>query len=105
LPAGPDGADVDYFARQDLQAIRRYIAADNPAAAKRWVGRLKGRARETLHSPLAGRKVSEFLRNDIREMIEGNYRIVYQVLEDRLVILTVFEGHQLFPEGKMNISA
>jgi len=49
--------------------------------------------------------VPEFLRNDIREMIEGNYRIVYQVLEDRLVILTVFEGHQLFPEGKMNISA
>ena len=92
-------------ARQDLQAIRRYIAADNPAAAKRWVGRLKERARDTFHSPLAGRKVPEFLRNDIRKMIEGNHRIVYQVLEDRLVILTVFEGHQLFPEGKMNISA
>jgi len=31
-------------ARQDLQAIRRYIAADNPVAAKRWVGRLRKRA-------------------------------------------------------------
>jgi plasmid stabilization system protein ParE len=92
-------------ARQDLQAIRRYIAAENPAAAKRWVGRLRERARNTLHSSLAGRKVPEFLRDDIRELIEGNYHIVYQVFEDRLVILTVFEGHQLFPEGKINNSA
>ena len=92
-------------ARQDLQAIRRDIAADNPAAAKRWVSRLRKRARKTLHSPLAGRKVPEFLRDDIRELIEGNYRIVYQIFEDRLVILTVFEGHQLFPEKKMSNSA
>jgi hypothetical protein len=40
-------------------------------------------------------------REDIRELIEGNYRIVYQVFADRLVILTVYEGHQLFPEGKV----
>jgi len=91
-------------ARQDLQAIRRYIAADNPAAAKRWVGRLKERARDTLHSPLAGRKVPEFLRNDIREMIEGNYRIVYQVLEDRLVILTVSEVFTFPPNLFVNRS-
>ena len=83
-------------ARQDLQAIRRYIAADNPTATKRWVNRLRERTRNTLRSPLAGRKVPEFLRDDIRELIEGNYRIVYKIFEDRLVILTVFEGHQLY---------
>jgi addiction module RelE/StbE family toxin len=85
-------------AKQDLQAIRRYIAADNPTAAKQWTDRLRERARNALHSPLAGRKVPEFSRDDIRELIEGNYRIVYQVFEDRLVVLTVFEGHQLLPE-------
>jgi len=92
-------------ARKDLQAIRRYIAADNPAAVKKWVGRLRVRAQNTIHSPLAGHKVPELLRDDIRELIEGNYRIVYQVFEDRLVILTVFEGHQLIPAQKMNKSA
>ena len=91
-------------AKQDLQAIRRYIAADNPTAAKRWVEHLRERARNALHAPLAGRKVPEFLRDDIRELIEGNYRIVYQVFADRLVILTVFEGHQLFPEEKLRNS-
>ena len=92
-------------ARQDLQAIRRYVAADNPVAAKRWVGRLRKRARNTLHSPLAGRRVPDFLRDDIRELIEGNYRIVYQVFEDWLVILTVFEGYQLFPVENMSNSS
>ena len=88
-------------ARQDLQGIRRYIATDNPTVAKRWVQRLRERARNALHAPLAGRTVSEMSREDIRELIEGNYRIVYQVFADRLVILTVFEGHQLFPQGKV----
>jgi len=41
--------------------------------------------------------VPEFSREDIRELLEGNYRIVYQVAKDRLVVLTVFEGHRLFP--------
>jgi plasmid stabilization system protein ParE len=88
-------------ARQDLQAIRRYIAADNPTAAKRWVGRLRTRARNALHAPHSGRKVPELFRDDIRELIEGNYRIVYQVFEDRLVVLTVFEGHHLLPQEKI----
>ena len=59
-------------AKQDLQAIRRYIAADNPTAAKRWVARLRKRARNALHASHAGRIVPEFLRDDIRELIDGN---------------------------------
>ncbi|GKT09226.1 type II toxin-antitoxin system RelE/ParE family toxin [Desulforhabdus sp. TSK] len=84
-------------ARQDLLDIRRYIAADNPAAAKRWIERLRASARSACHSPLAGRKVPEFSRDDICDRIEGNYRIVYQVSADRLIVLTVFEGHAVFP--------
>ncbi len=91
-------------ARQDLQSIRRYIAADNPTAAKRWVDRLRTRARNALHAPYSGRKVPELIREDIRELIEGNYRIVYQVFEDRLVVLTVFEGHHLFPQEDIDSS-
>lgn len=64
-------------AKQDLQAIRRYIAADNPTEAKRWVKRLRERARNALQAPLVGRTVPELSREDNRELIEGNYRIVY----------------------------
>jgi toxin ParE1/3/4 len=82
-------------AKRDLVSIFTYIAADNPAAAKRLVNLIRERARNAILSPLAGRKVPELSRDDIRELIEGNYRIVYQVFPERLVILTVFEGHRL----------
>lgn len=88
-------------AKQDLIAIRQYISADNPTAAKRWVDRLRQRVRNSRHAPLSGRMVPELEREDIWELIEGNYRIVYQVLDDRIVVLTVFEGHQLSKQGKI----
>ena len=44
----------------------------------------------------------ELLHDDIRELIEGNYRIVYQVFKDRLVVLTVFERHHLFLREKVD---
>ena len=84
-------------AKNDLIAIRSYIAVDNVTAAKGWIERLKTKARNIIHSPLAGRKVPELSRDDIREVIEGNYRIVYQVHSKRVSILTVFESHRLFP--------
>ena len=82
-------------AKRDLVSIFAFIAADNPAAAKNQVYRIRERAGNAILAPLAGRKVPELHRADIRELIEGNYRIVYQVFPDRLVILTVFEGHRL----------
>lgn len=88
-------------AKKDLMAIRRFIATDNPNAARQWIARLTDRVRNILPVPESGRIVPEFSREDIRELIEGNYRIVYQVFSDHIVVLTVFEGHRLFPEGTM----
>ena len=84
-------------AKNDLIAIRRYIAVDNSTAAKKWIERLKTKARNIVHSPLAGRKVPELSRDDIREVIEGSYRIVYHVQSKGVSILTIFESHRLFP--------
>lgn len=84
-------------ASRDLLSIRRYIAEDNPTAANSWIVRLRTRARNVVHAPLAGRKVPEFSRDDVREVIEGNYRIVYQVDNDHISVLTVFEAHRLIP--------
>lgn len=84
-------------ATRDLIAIRNFIAADNPAAARKWIARLRARAAKTVNMPYAGRKVPELGREDIREVIEGHYRIIYRVLDCQLVVLTVFEGHRLFP--------
>lgn len=81
-------------ARTDLLAIGRFIASDSRSAARRWVARLKERARQAAKAPAGGRLVPELERNDIREVTEGNYRIVYRVTPRAIYVLTVFEGHR-----------
>lgn len=84
-------------ARRELRSIGRFIARDDPVAARRWTGRLAKRAFEMGDFPRAGRVVPELAREDVREAIEGGYRIVYRVLSDEIHVLTVFEGHRLLP--------
>ena len=79
----------------DLIAIQRYISQDNPQTAKKWIAKLRQRAKSTTETPLLGRIVPEFNQADIREVFQGNYRIVYKVKVDEILILTLFEGHQL----------
>jgi plasmid stabilization system protein ParE len=82
-------------ARRDLLATGSYIARDDPVAARRWVDRLRARARAATRHPLAGRVVPEFDRQDIREVLLGSYRLVYRLRPRAIHVLTVFEGHRL----------
>ncbi len=84
-------------ARRELLAIGRYIARDDPAIARQWVDRLRERARAAAAVPWSGRRVPEVDRDDVREVLLRSYRIVYRVLEHEIHVLTVFEGHRLFP--------
>lgn len=60
--------------------------------------RLRARARLAAAHPFAGRVVPELAREDVREIVEGNYRIVYRLHTDAVEVLLVFESHRLFPE-------
>lgn len=68
---------------------------DKPDAARRWVARLQRRARQAAELPSAGRTVPELGREDIREILERGYRIVYRIHGEEIHILAVFEGHKL----------
>jgi toxin ParE1/3/4 len=83
-------------ARRDLLDIGRFIARDNPRAARAWVERLRERTRKAAETPLAGRVVPERADQEVREVFVRNYRIVYRVFEDAIHVLTVFEGHRQF---------
>ena len=89
-------------ATADLTDIGRYIADDSPLRARQWEARLRKRAWQAVESPCLGRRVPELARDDIRELIERNYRIVYRVEEDAITVLTVSEGHRLFPTDVLN---
>jgi addiction module RelE/StbE family toxin len=81
----------------DLVDIGRHIARDKKSAARRWVERLRRSARAAARQPLAGRIVPEVGREDVREVLVGNYRIVYEVQKTEIRVLTVFEGHRQLP--------
>lgn len=84
-------------AAQRLEEIKAYVEADRPEAAVRLMDRLVRRAELAARLPNMGRTVRELPHTDFREVVEGRYRIVYRVRHGRVEILTVFEGHRLFP--------
>ena len=83
------------FAR--LSEIEAFIAGDDPAASQRFIARLIRRASQLAKTPQMGRLVPELPESKLRELIEGNYRIVYRVRVRTVQILTVFEGHRRLP--------
>jgi addiction module RelE/StbE family toxin len=82
-------------ARDDLLGIARFIASDNKEAASKWVAALRACAMRASEFPLSGRIVPELDRNDVRELIVRNYRVVYRIVSEEVHILTVFESHRL----------
>lgn len=79
-----------------LDEIERFIAQDSPQRAIEFIDRLLEKGGSIASFPEMGRVVPEFSRSDIREILVGNYRIVYRTTSSQIVILTVFEGHRAF---------
>ncbi|MCU0232336.1 MAG: type II toxin-antitoxin system RelE/ParE family toxin [Acidobacteria bacterium] len=79
-------------ALDDVESIRRYVARDSEEYASLLVARFL-QAVERL--PVSGRIVPEVGDAQLREVISGSYRIVYRVLDDEVVIVTVHHGARL----------
>ncbi|UIE39539.1 type II toxin-antitoxin system RelE/ParE family toxin [Leptodesmis sichuanensis] len=67
----------------DLEAIVRYIALNNPEAARKIGQALLNETRELAQFPFRGQMVPEFNSPNIRQLILKPYRIVYRVEEDK----------------------
>jgi toxin ParE1/3/4 len=76
-------------ARSRLEDIEAYIAKDSPAAAQEMVQRILGRTRQLEIAPRWGRPVPDYQQEDLRELLERPYRIIYRVGAERIAILTV----------------
>jgi plasmid stabilization system protein ParE len=75
-----------------LQAIHDYVAQTSPDYAVRIIDRLTRRSIQIAAFPNSGRMVPEFERNEIREVIEGRYRIIYLVEATQVQVLAVIHG-------------
>jgi len=62
-----------------LANIYEYIAINSPTYARRMIDRITRRSEQIAEYALSGRKVPEFDAEDIREIIEKPYRIIYRI--------------------------
>lgn len=77
-------------AKNDLKDILEYISKDSKRYAKLQVNRIRQRTQVLKSQIYSGKVVAEIDKRNIREVVEGNYRIIYKVVtETRLDILTV----------------
>ena len=88
-------------AREDLRAVRAHIASDAPATASAYVRRLRESVSRLREFPHSGQVVREIGREEIREILQGNYRLIYRISDRRVDILTVFHGAQLLDESDL----
>ena len=77
--------------------IAEYISQDNPTAANKWIDNIFNKVEVLQSSPEIGRIVSEIARKEIRELIFGNYRIIYRLEKLSISILTVRHSKQILP--------
>jgi toxin ParE1/3/4 len=77
----------------DLGDIGDYIAENSEKYAKLTVNKLFERTDILKNFPQAGRVVPEKNEENVRELIEGNYRIIYEIVSaDQINILTVYHS-------------
>ena len=88
---------VDWSRRalHDLESIAEYIAADSPTYAGIVVKKVVAQAKTLANFPRAGRKVSEFDDDNIRELLVYSYRIIYRLQGDAIVIAAVIHGKRI----------
>ena len=75
--------------------IADYIAQDKPSAAKRWINEVFIKVEQLKSSPQIGRVVPEISDNKFRELIYGNYRIIYRMEIKQISILTIRHGKKI----------
>jgi toxin ParE1/3/4 len=75
-----------------LDAIYAYIAQDSAVYALRTVDRITARSRQIGAFPRSGRRVPEYDHDDVREVFEGPYRIIYRITDAQLDVIAVIHG-------------
>ena len=81
-------------ASSNLEGIFDYISRDSGLYAARYVRALIAATKRLETMPRSGRIVPEFENPELREVIYGNYRIVYRVIgsNEDIEILAVVHG-------------
>ncbi len=81
-----------------LEECITYIAQDDPTTATEWSELILSRCDQIADFPMSGRVVPEMGIQQIREVLEGKYRIVYEVADKRITFLLIWNSRMLLNE-------
>ena len=85
----------------DIESIANFIARDSDYYAQMFIIKTFGAVEHLEIFPESGRIVPELNRKEIREVIFGNYRIIYRIKGDLVEILTVYHSARLLDVSKL----
>jgi len=81
--------------------IAEYIAQDKLLAAEKWVDLVFDSVKRLEQFPNSGRIVPEINLESFREIILGNYRVIYRIEEKQVSVLTVRTCWEVLPEDEV----
>jgi len=76
--------------KRELRDIAFFIKKDKLSASIKFVQELKECINNLVNFPQKYRKSKYFENENIRDMIFSGYTVIYEIFEDRIEILTVF---------------
>ena len=89
------------LAVEQVRDIASYIALDKPSVAVQWAEKIFNSVERLSEFPNSGRIVPEINKNEIREIVNGNYRVIYKVKEKEILVLIVKSYRQILKENEV----
>jgi toxin ParE1/3/4 len=83
----------------------KYIASENPEAARKVINDIFEAGNKIKAFPEKGRIVPELRRKNVREVFCYEYRIIYRIESKRIFVLTVLHMKQLLKKKPMEANA
>ena len=80
-----------------LEEIYAYIEKDSPAQAAKWSEKLLKKIEGIKDFPKAGRTVPELGLVNVREIVYGNYGLIYKIKDETAYIMTIRHFKQILP--------
>ena len=80
--------------QKELREIKNYISKSNPENAKRFIKKLKNNIENIPNFPYKCRKSIYFDDENIRDMIIDGYTIIYEIKNDKIMVLNIFNKNK-----------
>jgi|SRR5574344_566013 toxin ParE1/3/4 len=92
---------LSYLAELDLNEIIEYYIHVNENYVEKIILQFEEKISNLTYFPEIGRVVPELEKQNIlhyREIIEGNYRIIYEIQENKVIVHTIIDARRNFEE-------